>query len=87
MDERISKMGPGRTRTRTHEPTNDRRSHKDLLDERISKMGPGRTRTRTHGTLPGNKPPAPNPEGTEMSSNIGWGSGSGQRTLRCPAVV
>ena len=77
-----------RTSVRLRQPTNVRRSHKDLLvDERIPKMGPGRTRTRTHGTLPGNKPPAPNPEGTEMSSNVGWGSGSGQRTLRCPAVV
>jgi serine/threonine protein kinase len=32
-------------RTSVRLPTNDRRSHKDLMDERVSKIGPGRTRT------------------------------------------
>jgi len=56
-------------RTSMRDPTNDRRSHKDLMDERVSKMGPGRTRmrTRTLSTMPSNKPPALNPDGTEMS--------------------
>jgi len=78
-------------RTSMREPTNDRRSHKDLMDERVSKTGPGRTRTRTRtrtrmlDTMPGNKPPAPNPEDTEISIIDGWGEASSQRS--CPAVV
>jgi hypothetical protein len=76
-------------RTSMREPTNDRRSHKDLMDERVSKTGPGRTRTRTRtrmlDTMPGNKPPAPNPEDTEISIIDGWGEASSQRS--CPALV
>ena len=81
----VKLTGEDRTSVRLRQPTNVRRSHKDLFNERISKMGPGRTRARTartHSSSPDN-----DQEGTEMSSNVGWGSGTGQRALRCPATV
>ncbi|KOO26862.1 map3k delta-1 protein kinase [Chrysochromulina tobinii] len=65
--------------TSVRHSTNYRRSHKDLMDEMVLKSVPGRTRMRTLGTMPGNEPSAPIPEGTEMSSIVGWGEGSSQR--------
>ncbi|KOO53741.1 ctr1-like protein kinase, partial [Chrysochromulina tobinii] len=65
--------------TSVRDPTNNRRSHKDLINERVSIEDPGRTRARTLGTMPGNEPSAPIQEGTEMSSIVGWGEGSSQR--------
>jgi hypothetical protein len=59
-------------RTSMREPTNDRRSHKDLMDERVSKTGPGRTRTRTRTR-------------TRMLDTMPGSEGSSQRS--CPAVV
>jgi hypothetical protein len=66
-----SKKPMRRDPTSVSHPTNDRRSHKDLLDDMVSIEGPGRTRMRTLGSLPGNKHSVPIPEGTEMSSVAG----------------